>query len=108
MPDRVGAGPIARLTGPRCSVARMQGHLPVPPQPHVPDGLAPIIGYIATREPQPLEERTPVEREWWEVDGDEEWPSRQPRVIKVTAIVVSISLLVAGVGWIVGAAFAAH
>ena len=79
----------------------MQGHLPVPPQPHVPIGLAPIIGYVATREPQPLEERTPVAREWWDEDDDdqdEEWPSGHPRVIKVTAIVVSISLLLAGVG----------
>ena len=78
----------------------MQGHLPVPPQPQFPIGLAPVIGYIATREPQPLEERTPVEREWWEIDDDddEEWPARHPTVIKVTAIIVSISLLLAGVG----------
>jgi hypothetical protein len=108
MPTGYVQGSIARVTRQRCTLVAMQGHLPVPPQPHVPDGLAPIIGYIATREPQPLEERTPVEREWWEIDDDEEWPSRQPRVIKVTAIVVSISLLVAGVGWIVGAALAAH
>lgn len=78
----------------------MQGHLPVPPQPHFPIGLAPVIGYIATREPQPLEERTPVEREWWEIDDDddEEWPAHHPRLIKVTAVIVSISLLMAGVG----------
>jgi hypothetical protein len=77
----------------------MQGHLPVPPQPHVPDGLAPIIGYIATREPQPLEDRLPVEREWWEVDDDEvEWAPRHSRVIRATALVVSISLLLAGIG----------
>jgi hypothetical protein len=41
----------------------MQGHLPVPPQPHVPVGLSLVIGYLATREPQPLEERAPVERD---------------------------------------------
>jgi hypothetical protein len=78
----------------------MQGHLPVPPQPQFPIGLAPVIGYIATREPQPLEQRTPPEREWWEIDDDddEEWPARHPKVIKVTAIIVSISLLMAGVG----------
>ena len=78
----------------------MQGHLPVPPHPPVPVGLAPIIGYLATREPQPLEDRTPVPREWWEDDDghDEEWPPRHPRVIKVTAIVVSISLILAGAG----------
>jgi hypothetical protein len=78
----------------------MQGHLPVPPQPHFPAGLAPVIGYLATREPQPLEEMTPVHPEWWEIDDEEhqEWPSHRPRVMKVTAIVVSISLLLAGLG----------
>jgi hypothetical protein len=78
----------------------MQGHLPVPPQPHVPIGLAPVIGYLATREPQPLEARTPVEPEWWEIEDEEEedWPSRRPALMKVTAIVVSISLLLAGLG----------
>jgi hypothetical protein len=86
----------------------MQGHLPVPPQPHLPVGLSPVIGYIATREPQPLEEREPVEREWWEMDEDEEWPSRQPRVIRVTAIVVSVSLFLAGIGTILGEVLAAH
>jgi len=76
----------------------MQGHLPVPPQPHFPAGLAPVIGYLATREPQPLEEMTPVQPEWWEIDDEEhqEWASHRPRVMKVTAIVVSISLLLAG------------
>ena len=78
----------------------MQGHLPVPPQPHFPIGLAPVIGYIATREPQPLEERVPVPPEWWEVDDEyeEEWPTRRPAVMKATAIVVSASLLLAGLG----------
>lgn len=75
----------------------MQGHLPVPPQPHFPTGLAPIIGYAATREPQPLEERTPEEPEWWEMDDEvQEWGPRYPKAVKVTAIVVSISLVVAG------------
>jgi hypothetical protein len=108
IPDRVRAVPIARLTGPRCSVIPMQGHLPVPPQPHFPVGLSPVIGYIATREPQPLEEREPVEREWWETESEEEWPSRQPRVIRVTAIVVSASLLLAGIGTILGEVLGAH
>jgi hypothetical protein len=77
----------------------MQGHLPTPPQPHVPDGLAPVIGYMATREPQPLQERTPVAPDWWEIDdGEEEWAPRHSRTIKATAIVVSISLLLAGLG----------
>jgi len=77
----------------------MQGHVPPPPQPVYPVGLSPVIGYIATREPRPLEERVPVEREWWEIDdNEEEWPSRHTRVVKVTAIVVSLSLLAAGLG----------
>ena len=87
----------------------MQGHLPVPPQPHVPIGLAPVIGYIATREPQPLEALTPAAREWWEIDDDvEEWPARHPKVIRVTAVVVSISLLVAGLGTVLDMVLAAH
>jgi hypothetical protein len=78
----------------------MQGHLPVPPEPHVPIGIAPVIGYMATREPQPFEAMTPVERDWWDIDDDEDeqWPSRRPAVMKVIAIVVSASLLLAGLG----------
>jgi hypothetical protein len=78
----------------------MLGHLPVPPQPHFPTGLAPAIGYLATREPQPLEERTSQEPEWWELDDEdaEDWGPRHPTVIKITAIVVSVSLVVAGLG----------
>ena len=51
----------------------MQGHLPVPPQPHIPDGIAPLLGYMSMRQRQPLEELSPVEREWWELDEDEEF-----------------------------------
>jgi hypothetical protein len=77
----------------------MQGHVPVPPQTPFPAGLAPVIGYIATREPQPLEDRVPVERDWWEIDDEEEeWPARRSRVVRVTAVVVSLSLVVAGIG----------
>jgi hypothetical protein len=88
----------------------MQGHLPVPPQPHVPIGIAPVIGYLATREPQPLEATTPVERDWWEIDDDEEeqWPSRRPAVMKVTAIVVSVSLLLAGLGTVLDVVLSAR
>jgi hypothetical protein len=75
----------------------MQGHVPMPPQPHFPTGLAPAIGYLATREPQPLEDRTPETPEWWE-DEVEDWGPRYPRAVKVTAVIVSISLVVAGIG----------
>jgi hypothetical protein len=88
----------------------MQGHVPVPPQPHFPVGLSPVIGYIATREPQPLEERTPPEPEWWEIDNEEEeeWGPRHSKVIKATAVIVSLSLLVAGLGAVLDLVLAAH
>jgi hypothetical protein len=86
----------------------MQGHLPPPPQPHVPIGLAPVIGYIATREPQPLEERDPVELDWWDIDDEEEWVPRRSRVIKVVAVILSASLLVAGVGTVLEIVLSAH
>jgi hypothetical protein len=84
----------------------MQGHLPGPPQPHFPEGLAPLIGYAATREPSPLEGRPPEEPGWADVDGTRldvfddvgEWePMRRP-FFKVTAVVVALSLVLAGVG----------
>jgi hypothetical protein len=86
----------------------MQGHLPVPPQPHIPDGIAPLLGYMSMRQRQPLEELSPVEREWWELDEDEEWPAQKPRAIKVTAVVVSICLAAAGVGTFLGAVLTGH
>jgi hypothetical protein len=88
----------------------MQGHLPTPPQPHVPIGLAPVIGYMATREPQPLEERDPAQLEWWEVDDmdDEEWVPRRQPAMKITAIILSASLLLAGVGTVLEIVLSAH
>jgi len=85
----------------------MQGHLPVPSQPHFPTGLSPAIGYLATREPQPLEERDPAIPDWWE-DEIEEWGPKYPNVIKVTAIALSISLLVAGLGTVLELVLTAH
>jgi hypothetical protein len=84
----------------------MQGHVPGPPQPHFPEGLAPFIGYLATREPRPMGERPPGEPAWEEVDGlalDEfddvgEWEPMHRPLIQVIAVVLSISLVVAGVG----------
>jgi hypothetical protein len=87
----------------------MQGSLPTPPQPHSPIGLAPIIGYVATREPQPLDERAPVEPEWWELeDVEEEWAPRHSRLMKLTAVVLSISLAVAGVGTVLEILLSSH
>jgi hypothetical protein len=54
---------------------------------------------MATREPQPLEERDPVEPEGWEFDDvAEEWGPRRSRVMRVTAVMLAAALLVAGVG----------
>jgi hypothetical protein len=84
----------------------MQGHVPGPPQPHFPDGLAPFIGYLATREPSPLGERPPAEPAWDMADGEAlddfddvgEWEPMHRPLIQAIAVVVSISLAVAGVG----------
>ena len=77
----------------------MQGHLPGPSQPHFPVGLSPAIGYLATREPQPLEDRTPELPPWWDEEAyDGEWGRHHSKVMKVTALVVSLSLVLAGLG----------
>jgi hypothetical protein len=83
----------------------MQGHLPGPPQPHFPEGLAPFLGYLATREPRPLDERAAEEPGWADVEDPElfefddigEWEPMQRPLIKVTAVIVSLALVVAGV-----------
>src|ERR1700761_5585782 len=84
----------------------MLGHVPGPPQPHFPEGLAPLLGYVATREPRPLGERPPAEVAWADADddtpdlfadgGDGE-PMHRP-LVQVLAVLVSVSLVVAGVG----------
>ena len=84
----------------------MQGHVPVPPQPHFPEGLGPFIGYVATREPRPLDDRAPVEPGCDVVDDaaldmfDDvgEWEPMHRPLIQVLAVIVSMSLVVAGVG----------
>jgi hypothetical protein len=83
----------------------MQGHVPVPPQPHFPDGLAPFIGYIATREPRGCGERPPEETGWGDMGGTAldvfddvgEWePMRRP-FFKVLAVIIALSLVIGGV-----------
>ena len=83
----------------------MQGHLPGPPHPHFPQGLAPFIGYMATREPRPLDDPAPEEPAWGDEGADldqfdevGDWPRLHRPLIKVTAVVLSISLVLAGVG----------
>ena len=84
----------------------MQGHVPGPPQPHFPEGLAPFLGYLATREPGPLGERPPEEAGWEEIDGytlDEfadvgDWEPLHRPLLQAVAVILSLSLVVAGVG----------
>jgi hypothetical protein len=67
--------------------------------------LAPFLGYLATREPRPLDERGPEEPGWAEVAGFEldefddvgEWEPMHRPLIKVMAVIVSFALVVAGV-----------
>jgi hypothetical protein len=84
----------------------MQGHLPGP-TPHEPIGVGPLIGYLATRQPNPLEDRTPESRQWWE-DEDEEWGPRHHRVIKVVALVLALSLAVAGMSTVLELVLTSH
>ncbi len=84
----------------------MLGHVPGPPQPHFPEGVAPFIGYLATREPRPLDERAPEEAAWADADSAEldqfadvgDWEPMHRPLMRVMAVTVSISLVVAGVG----------
>jgi hypothetical protein len=95
----------------------MQGHLPGPPQPHFPEGLAPFIGYLATREPRPLDAPVPQEPGWAggedefglnDFDDVGEWEPLHRPLIQVTAVVVSISLMAAAVGTVLEVLLSAH
>jgi hypothetical protein len=99
------------------NVGPMQGHLPGPPQPHFPTGLAPYVGYLATREPRPFDDRPPAEG-----SGDENgdypaldqfddlgsWERIHPPLFKAIAVVVSLSLVLAGLGTVVQLLLAGH
>jgi hypothetical protein len=77
----------------------MHGPVPAPPPPHVPVGLSPIIGYVATREPEPLAEGASEAPEWWDEDDyAEPWGTGHPPVVKLTTAVLALCLIVAGVG----------
>jgi hypothetical protein len=88
----------------------MQGHLPGPPQPHFPDGLAPFVGYIATREPRPLDERVLVEPGITDDGGDPtldefddpgDWQPIHRPFFKATAVIVALSLMLAGLSTVI-------
>jgi hypothetical protein len=84
----------------------MLGHVPGPPQPHFPEGLSPFLGYVATREPRPLDDRAPAEAAWGDVDDTEldqfadvgDWEPMHRPLVQVMAVIVSLSMVVAGVG----------
>lgn len=84
----------------------MLGHVPGPPQPHFPEGLSPFIGYLATRELRPLDDRPPEEPAWADADGTAldqfadvgEWEPMHRPLVRVMAVIVSLSLVLAGVG----------
>ncbi len=94
----------------------MQGHVPVPPQPQFPEGLGPFVGYLAIREPSPRRDRPPQEAAWADADGTEldqfadigDWEPLHRPLIQVMAVIVSISLLVAGVGTVLEILFSAR
>jgi len=94
----------------------MQGHVPGPPQPHFPEGLGPFVGYLATREPRPLDDRAPEEPAWADADGmplDQfadvgDWQPMHRPLVQVLAVIVSISLVVAGVGTVLEILLAAR
>ena len=95
----------------------MQGHLPGPPQPHFPAGLGPFIGYVATREPRPLDDPVPQEP-GWALEGDEytlddfddvgEWEPLHRPVMKVTAVLLSVCLVLAGVSTLLELVLSPH
>jgi hypothetical protein len=87
----------------------MQGHLPTPPQPQLPIGLSPIIGYAATREPSPLETRAPGEPDWLDADiYDEEWGPGHSRAFRVVAVVICASLVLGGLSTVLDLILSPH
>jgi hypothetical protein len=95
----------------------MQGHLPGPPQPHFPTGLAPYVGYLATREPRPYDDRPPAEGSLEEAgdyprldqfDDVGEWERMHRPLLKATAVVLSLCLVLAGVSTVVELLLGSH
>jgi hypothetical protein len=84
----------------------MLGHVPGPPQPHFPEGLSPFIGYVATRAPRPLDDIALEEAAGCDVEDAEldqfadvgDWEPMHRPLVRVMAVIVSISMVVAGVG----------
>jgi hypothetical protein len=94
----------------------MLGHVPGPAQPHFPEGLGPFVGYLATREPRPLDARPPQEAAWADADGTEldqfadvgDWEPMHRPLMQVVAVMLSLSLVLAGVGTVLEILLAAR
>jgi hypothetical protein len=87
----------------------MQGHLPGPPPPHEPFGGVPLTGYLAMRQQQPLEDRVPEVPDWLDADVyDQPWGPGHSRFVKVTAIVVAVAMVVAGMSTVLEMIFTSH
>jgi len=79
-------------------------------------GLAPFIGYVATREPRPLDERPPSEPGYDEAedgvldqfDDVGDWEPMHRPLVQVMAVIVSISLLAGGVGTVFELLLSSH
>jgi hypothetical protein len=76
------------------------------------------MGYLATREPRPLDDRAPEEAAWAWADADDteldqfadvgEWEPMHRPLMQVMAVIVSISLVVAGIGTVLEILLSAH
>ena len=74
------------------------------------------MGYLATREPRPLHDRPPEEAAWADADSTEldqfadvgEWERMHRPLVQVMAVIVSISLVVAGLGTVLEVLLSAH
>jgi hypothetical protein len=78
--------------------------------------LGPFLGYLAVREARPLDDRPPEEAAWADADGtilDQfadvgDWEPMHRPLMQVMAVIVSLSLLVAGVGTVLEIMLSAH
>jgi hypothetical protein len=87
----------------------MQGHLPTPPEPHVPIGVSPLLGYLATRETSPLDDRAPGQPDWLDDEiYDEEWGPGHSRSFRVVAVVICVSLVLGGLSTVLDIILSAH
>jgi len=83
--------------------------VPGPSVPHEPIGGVPLLGYMAMRQAQPLEDRLPEDPDWLDADiYDQPWGLGHSRFVKVTAIVVVVSMVVAGMSTVLDLILSSH